>query len=475
MFVQHMLAVLAPAGMMATVMPHGVLFRGGAEQSIRRGFVEDDVLEAVIGLPSNLFYGTSIPTCILVMRRPDSKAPEHRGKVLFINAEVSYEISRGQNRLSPEHRERIVRAFKAWGSIPGFVAVVDTTELAANDFNLNIRRYVDSSPPPEPHDVRAHLLGGFPKSEVEELAPRLCMHGLDTCTFFCERLTDDGYLDFQASLVDPAQIKALIVEHAGVRSKETLLLHACQQWWWSSGEQLLALLPLQHLLGTRDTLLRSFETTLSSVGPLDDDSLCGIFATWWEKVHYDLKTLVARGFEGLLDTWIESCAAPILEGAGAAVDQKLLGYLLPSCLEKLAEINFAIVDLEGQLAEIKQSEEEENAEEPKAAAQAQKLRKALVSQKKARAALLSEVGTQLEAARAALSEVACRQVVLNLWLSDLLTLTEQRMAKQRGEITTSIEHLWDKYRVSLREIEASCRSAELQMEAIFKKLGYADA
>ncbi len=482
MFVQHMLAVLAQGGMVATVVPHGVLFRGGAEQAIRRGFVEDDVLEAVIGLPPNLFYGTSIPTCILIMRPPGGKPPERRGRVLFINADANYEALRGQNRLSPEHRERIVGTFGAWVSVPAYAAVVDNTELAANDFNLNIRRYVDNSLPPEPHDVRAHLLGGVPKSEVEDLTPHLCTHGLDARVFFLERSPDDGYLDFRAGLTERAQIKGLIAEHAGVRSKEALLLFACQQWWKRNGEQLQALLLAQHALGARATLLHAFEATLSPVGLLDSDGLRGTFATWWEGIRYDLKTLAAKGFEGLLDSWAESCAGAFLGRAGAgshsgqagARDHTLLGHLLPFYQEELAGINLAIADLEGQMAEAKPDEEDE--EEPEVAAQqAQGLRTALAGQRRARTALLGDLRSRLEAARAGLSEAACRQTALDLWLSDLLALIERRVAGQRGQITASIEHLWDKYRVSLREIEADRRRAELRVDAILKELGYADA
>lgn len=90
MFAQHMVSVLRPQGMLATVMPHGVLFRGGDEKRIRQGFIEDDLLEAVIGLAPNLFYGTGIPACILVLRAKGAKPTERRGKVLFINADRDF-------------------------------------------------------------------------------------------------------------------------------------------------------------------------------------------------------------------------------------------------------------------------------------------------------------------------------------------------------------------------------------------------
>ena len=177
MFLQHMVHVLAEGGLLATVLPHGVLFRGGEEKAIRAGMIDDDLLEAVIGLPANLFYGTGIPACVLVMRQRKSTAggdesgkPEaHRGKVLFINADQEYFEGRAQNHLLPEHIEKIVSTYDDYTEVPGFSAIVTNETLAENDYNLNIRRYADNAPAPEPHDVRAHLVGGIPVAEVNAI------------------------------------------------------------------------------------------------------------------------------------------------------------------------------------------------------------------------------------------------------------------------------------------------------------------
>ena len=150
MFLQHLLAVTRDGGMVATVMPHGVLFRGGEERGIRAGIIEHDLLEAVIGVAPNLFYGTGIPACILVLRqrvqngarRMSGKPAERRGKVLFINADSECFEGRAQNFLLPEHIEKIVHTFDAFRAIPGFSAIVDNATLKANDYNLNIRRYL---------------------------------------------------------------------------------------------------------------------------------------------------------------------------------------------------------------------------------------------------------------------------------------------------------------------------------------------
>ena len=106
MFAQHMIAVLRANGMVVTVMPHGVLFRGGKERDIRAGLIKDDMVEAVIGLAPNLFYGTGIPACILILRSQGSKRPDRRGRVLFINADAEFRTGRAQNYLDPEHAER---------------------------------------------------------------------------------------------------------------------------------------------------------------------------------------------------------------------------------------------------------------------------------------------------------------------------------------------------------------------------------
>ena len=190
MFAQHMLGVLKTNGMVATVMPHGVLFRGGDEQKIRKSIIDKDQLEAIIGLPPNLFYGTGIPACILVMRSPGGKPDRRKGKVLFINADAEYHAGRAQNYLKPEHIEKIVSTFEEFKDIPGYAAVVTNEKLAekdTNDYNCNIRRYADNAPPPEPQDVRAHLLGGIPQSEVTEQHSLLMAHGFDPLKILVER------------------------------------------------------------------------------------------------------------------------------------------------------------------------------------------------------------------------------------------------------------------------------------------------
>ena len=171
MFVQHMLAVLKSDGRLATVMPHGVLFRGGEEREARKYFIDSGYLEAIIGLPGNLFYGTGIPACILVLNKAGAAQRQGGdGHVLFINADREYREGKAQNHLRAEDIDKIVHAYRAGQDIPAYARCVPVAEIRLEDYNCNIRRYVDNAPPPEPHDVRAHLHGGVPVTEVDALA-----------------------------------------------------------------------------------------------------------------------------------------------------------------------------------------------------------------------------------------------------------------------------------------------------------------
>lgn len=142
-FVQHMISTLNHEGKAGVVMPHGVLFRGGAEGEIRKGILEDDLLEAVVGLPSNLFYGTGIPAAILIFNR--NKHAQQCGKVFFVNGASDYQEGKNQNFLRDDDIAKIVDAYDAFQDVDKYCRVVDHDEIRKNDYNLNIARYIDSA------------------------------------------------------------------------------------------------------------------------------------------------------------------------------------------------------------------------------------------------------------------------------------------------------------------------------------------
>ncbi|RCK47081.1 type I restriction-modification protein subunit M [Thalassospira profundimaris] len=155
-FVQHMVASLKKDGMLGVVLPHGILFRGGAEAKIRKGLLEDDLIDAVIGLGPNLFYGAGIPACILIIRK--NKPAERKGKVLVINGSQELVEGKAQNHLSHANLKRFTNAFHSFADEERFSRTVPLDEIRDNDHNLNISRYVSTDEDDDEIDVAAEVV-----------------------------------------------------------------------------------------------------------------------------------------------------------------------------------------------------------------------------------------------------------------------------------------------------------------------------
>jgi type I restriction enzyme M protein len=150
-FVQHMIASTNSKGVIACVVPHGILFRGGEEGKIRQAMLEDDLFEAVIGFPQNLFYGASIPAAVIILNK--NKPADKKGKVLFIEASQGFVKDGNKNKLRLEDIEHIVATYEAFTDEDKFAKVVEMDEIKKNDFNLNITRYVDTAEAEEEIDI----------------------------------------------------------------------------------------------------------------------------------------------------------------------------------------------------------------------------------------------------------------------------------------------------------------------------------
>jgi type I restriction enzyme M protein len=151
-FVQHMLATLKPAGRAGVVLPHGVLFRGGAEGRIRQALLEEDLIEAVIGLPANLFYGAGIPACLFILNK--KKPAARKGKVFFLYGARDFLSLKNQNKLRPEDLAKILKAYRSFSSVDKYCRPASLDEIRRNDYNLNIPRYIDITEEEEPIDIQ---------------------------------------------------------------------------------------------------------------------------------------------------------------------------------------------------------------------------------------------------------------------------------------------------------------------------------
>ncbi|MDD2425211.1 MAG: type I restriction-modification system subunit M [Bacteroidales bacterium] len=317
MFVQHMVASLNNAGRLAVVMPHGVLYRGGEEKKFREWLIKRGYLEAVIGLPPALFYGTGIGACVLVINKANALERDH---VLFINADREYKEGKNQNKLRPEDLEKIAYTYRNKTVTPKYSKLVakskvidELDNLENEDFNFNIRRFVDNAPPPEPQDVHAHLHGGVPVDEVNALKPYFdCYDSLEGKFF--EPLKDN-YLKFKDSITTAEQIKTLFDESEEIKTahnKYTIAINA----WWKEQTPVIEQLPVgrTNIFNLYHQFSQSLTSKLRFNGNqekhlkqikyssdiLDDFKCRGSFAAYWSSIFNDIKSVIASGWNAEL-------------------------------------------------------------------------------------------------------------------------------------------------------------------------------
>lgn len=344
MFVQHMLASLKPRGHMATIMPHGVLFRGGKEKLIREIFINDDVIEAIISLPPGLFYGTGIPACVIVASK---SKPEHmQGKILFINADREYAEGKAQNKLRPEDIEKIDFVFTHKLEIPKYSRLVDRKEIVeVHDYNLNIRRYVDNTPEPEPEDVQAHLIGGIPEGEVASQASDFARFGIQGDALF--QPERPGYLAFHESIATRPGIKTAL--EANPALQRTLAIHqnTLEDWWTVARDDFAGLCDGRKMPEVRSELLSTLKAKLIPLSVLDEFKSAGVFVNWWQQIRYDLKTIISIGWHHTL-----------------IPDVYLISEYFQAEANEIEELESKISEAQSELAETVETAQEVAAYEP---------------------------------------------------------------------------------------------------------------
>lgn len=521
MFVQHMLAVLKADGRMATVMPHGVLFRGGEEREARRHFIDHGYLEAVIGLPSNLFYGTGIPACILVLNKAGAAERRH---VLFINADREYREGKAQNHLRAEDIDKIVHAYRAGGDIPAYARRVPVAEIQAEDYNCNIRRYVDNAPPPEPHDVRAHLHGGVPVSEVNALAHFWHNYaGLRESCFVPRLPSPSGrgaggegtpYADFAPALQEKRAIADHVKQHPGVTQRHQQFMGELQAWWQQHLPIVEALAPdadNQHatdrnVYAVRAALLDSLERLFcaeSSGSPhqtlLTRYQVRGAFANYFKLLASDFKSIAASGW-----------------GPELIPDDDILQSQFPQVLAELETQHARLTELQALFAAAGEEDFEDTEDSGVLPAEQVKALKAELKEAKGMAKLakrdpalgdwnaFKQTADRIEAqlarhktledeaktlkvtiktteakktelveqARLRISTDQARQAIVERLGQVLFNSYLQYLRADQRACVAAIENLWCKYAVTAKQIEVDRGEAATALQDFLVELGY---
>ena len=342
MFVQHMIAVLKNNGRMAVVMPHGVLFRGGEEQKMRQRLIMGSdtnpscILECVIGLPQGLFYGTGIPASLLIINK--AGAADRKG-VFFINADKEYKEGKNQNSLRPEDIEKISFVYHNKVEIKGYSRLVTKETLAAEDYNCNIRRYVDNSEPPTPQDVKAHIKGGIPQAEIEALNMYFdCYQGLKDLLFTGET---EGYANFTDAVKEKAVIKNMIGESEGKKQVAADYHKAIENFWEASHADLDGLHD-GSLFDFNNNLTERFVSSLGGLEVLDQNQVRGSFAHFSDTLRSDFRSVQSSGWTAEL-----------------IPDEELIANEFPEVLKDLRRLESRRDELDAKFAEIAEIEPEE--------------------------------------------------------------------------------------------------------------------
>ncbi|MGW7382142.1 N-6 DNA methylase [Streptomyces sp. NPDC054794] len=499
MFLQHMLDMVQQrSGAVFTVMPHGVLFRGGAEQKIRaKLLMEHDLIEAVIGLAPNLFYGTGIPVCVLVLRPPGRRRPDRRGSVLFINADREFHVGRAQNTLRPEHIEKIVSTFHSWQDdevfedVPGYARAVTRDELADSDFNFDIRRYVDNTPPPEPQDIRAHLMGGVPVAEIMARKPLLDAYGITVRDLFAPREHDPAYVDFLPP--DERPDASRLAELA--QGQEARVRDAFEKWWETAEDHIASLQAddqpgsnRQHearLAAVRAYLFGTFGDRLCGGALLERHAAAAALSGWWEGIKYEVEALSARGFDGVVDGWVATAEAMISPEGSApghrfsaeerrqAYRQKVVKALAPDFVLALmtADAEYALLDAQLKAAQEAEAELAATASSGQAdesggydlesakalldKSEMRALKRERIAARRAVTALEETFASRLERSRSAMAAAGqMRRVVFDVLKNDLADRLEGVLRLRRHELVQTYGRWQEKYELSFREIES---------------------
>ncbi|VTN94250.1 type I restriction-modification system, M subunit [Klebsiella pneumoniae] len=502
MFVQHMLSVLKHDGRMATVMPHGVLFRSGDEREARKYFIDHGYLEAIIGLPSNLFYGTGIPACILVMNK---EGAAKRESVLFINADREYSEDKAQNHLRPEDIDKIINAYRKGETIPGYARAVPTDEIIKEDYNCNIRRYVDNAPPPEPHDVRAHLHGGIPLSEIESLGHFWQNYAGLRADIFVPR--DTEYMNFASTLTAKRDIAEFVIQHAGVLKANQAFMTQLETWWENNLPIVEALAPdaanqqarPRNVYVMRSQLMESIHEAFAQQNLLTSFQVRGAFASYVNYLKADFKSIAASGW-----------------GAELIPDEDILQSQFPEVLEEQANAQARLAELQALFAAADDEDFEDTDDTGVMTSEQVKELKAKIKDAKGMVKLckrdpglgsaeeyqekVSQIEAQLKrhkvledeakelkkvikgieskrdelvlSAREKISQDEAR-VVIVARLKQLLLNTYNRYlrAEQRACIM-AVENLWIKYAVTAKEIENARDKATAELKVFLAELGY---
>jgi type I restriction enzyme M protein len=496
-YLLHIVRSLKSTGKGACILPHGVLFRGNAEADIRRALVRRGYIKGIIGLPANLFFGTGIPACIVVLDKEDAQA---RKGIFMIDASGGFLKDGPKNRLREMDIHRIVDVFNRQLDVPKYARMVPVAEIEKNDFNLNLPRYIDSQTPEDLQDIEGHLRGGIPAADVDAL-----QRYWDVCPELRHALFKKRRKGYLSLAIEKSSIKPAIYEHPEFASFIAGMSAHFTAW---RKKRVATLKALQAGCHPKEVIVELAEGLLAHYAgkPLIDryDVYQHLMDYWAKTMQDDCYLIAADGWKAKTYRVIEKDKKGKEKDKGWACD------LIPKALlvaryfaKEQAAIDRLAADLESVTSRLTEMEEEHGGED--GALDLDKVNKANVAARlkeiqgdkdaKEEAAVLNgwlklsqeefDLKRRLKEAEAALDAQAEARypkltepeiktlVVDEKWLAALHTATHGEMDRVSQQLTQRVKELAERYETPLPKLTDRVAELEAKVNRHLEGMGFA--
>ena len=497
-FLLHDLFHIKSDGIMTIVLPHGVLFRGGEEGEIRKNLIEQNHIDAIIGLPANIFFGTGIPTIIMVLKQKRTNTD-----VLIVEASKGFIKVGKNNKLRASDIKRIVDVVTKRESVEKFSKVVSRDEIRNNEYNLNIPRYVDSSEASESWDIYASMFGGIPWSEIDEL--KEYWHAFPSLKSALSENTSSDYCKLTAT-----DIKKVIKDHNDIQSFENNYYAAFNGFDQYLYDELIDKMDTLNISKTEAVLSLNIFERLKNIPLVDKYEAYQLLDDDWTKLAVDLEMIQTEGFEATKKV-DPNMVVKKKDGKEQEVQEGWVGRIIPFDLIQdtlLADDKVALKEKENRLSEIASEYEElfeSLTEEEKEGDYASEggfvnaeIKKALKSdsiepetkEKLLKAAALNTEEKSLKAAikkETRLLEVKTKDTIEGLsdtqviellkakWIQPLIQSLMKLPDRIVNELVSKLETLAKKYETTFAEVETEIADTQAVLSAMIDELEGSDS
>jgi type I restriction enzyme M protein len=489
-FLLHILATLKSTGKGAVILPHGVLFRGGAEAVIRKEVVRRGYIKGIIGMPANLFYGTGIPACIIVLDKEHAHA---RKGIFMIDASKAFIKDGNKNRLREQDIHKIVDTFNRQMETGGYSRMVPVSEISdpKNDFNLNLPRYIDSTEPEDLQDIDGHLRGGIPNRDLDALIRYWDVLPSVRAMLF-KSAGRPGYFKLK---MPASEIKAAIFAHTEFTSFNASVTKLFMKWRTANEPKLRGIKPGDHPKALIGILSEELLETFQKARLLDPyDVYQHLMDYWAGTMQDDVYMIVSDGWKAMLEGKPNTGLIPeaLIVAEYFAKEQTAIEKLeveRDDITRKLEELDEEHGGEDGLLADAKTDKgkltkvsvkaqltklgkKKESAEERSMLEQVMEL----IEQESDAGRKVKEAQKSLDAlvnakyAKLAQDDVKAL-VVDDKWLEALETAVQSELARVSQALTSRIKQLADRYAKPLPQIVKEVDTLSVRVEAHLKKMG----